>query len=158
MAQMQVERRVAAPKSMVWSVVSDVADYARVAPNLSKVEILAGTGRGMRRRCYDLKGRGWNERCILWEDNRVFSFEVDTKAPDYPYPFLKLQGTWEVAEIPGEPNSSLIRMTFDSQLKYGIFGRWILDPLMKPAFVKICEELFDNWENLIQQAVQAQAS
>lgn len=131
---------VQAPAEIVWRVIADVVGYADVAPNLSKAEILSGDGLGMRRRCYDNQGRGWNEMCVLWEEGRRYSFVVDTN--DYPYPLTKMQGTWGLEE---RPEGVLIMMRFDFVPKYGPIG-WLWAQLAKPAFRRICEALLDNWE------------
>jgi len=146
MSKFQISRDVAAAPDVVWPVVSDVAGYGDVAPNISRVEILQGTRENLERRCYDLKGRGWNERCTFWDEGRAFAMEVDTQAPDYPYPFKSLRGTWRIIPV---GTGSRIEMQFDFRVKYGPLG-WILAGLMRPALNRICGQLMDNWEALIQ--------
>jgi ketosteroid isomerase-like protein len=72
------DRVVQARPDLVWAVVADVALYAQLATGLSHVEILEGDGQGLRRRCYDTRGRGWNETCTVWEPGRRFQMRVDT--------------------------------------------------------------------------------
>lgn len=153
MSRFQITRTVAAPPEVVWPVVSDVAGYAEVAPNLSRVEIVKGARESLERRCFDLKGRGWNERCELWDEGRAYAMEVDTAAPDYPYPFRALRGTWRV--VP-QGAGSRIEMQFDFQLKYGPVGR-LMAYLMRPAFKRLCGQLMDNWEALIRERSGARA-
>lgn len=153
MSQFRIFRHVSAPPEIVWPVVSDVAGYGDVAPNLSRVEIVQGARESLERRCYDLKGRGWNERCEFWDEGHAYAMEVDTGAPDYPYPFRALRGTWRV--VP-EGAGSRIEMQFDFRLKYGPLGR-LLGYVMRPAFSRVCGKLIDNWEALIVERAGARA-
>jgi ribosome-associated toxin RatA of RatAB toxin-antitoxin module len=145
MSQFKIERLVDAPSNIVWQVISDVVGYADVAPNLSKAAIESGEGLGMRRRCWDTRGGSWAEQCVLWEEGRAYSMEVDTS--DYPYPFTKMQGTWSLAE---RPSRTLITMQFDYKMKYGLLGL-LLEKSLSRQFQPICEELLDNWETQIQE-------
>lgn len=149
MSEYRIGRWLAAPPDVVWEVVSDVAHFAEVAPNLSRSEIVSGTGLGMRRRCYDLLGRGWSETCVAWEDRRRYSFRVDTK--DYPYPLTHMQGTWEIEE---QPQGTLLRMRFEYQLKYGLLGRWLDRILIRPAFHLVCRRIMNNWQAKIEARVR----
>lgn len=141
-----IKRTVDAPKKLVWDVISDVVAYADYAPNLSKAEYLDGDKETLRRRCYDTRGRGWNEACVLWEDEQVYSIEVDTS--DYPYPFTKMQGTWRVDE---HGDGTEITMHFDYRPKgyMPIISDAINLLMMRPLFNRICVELMDNWEREI---------
>ncbi len=137
----EFSRHVAAPPEIVWPVIADQQGYADVADNLSRVEVLAGDGLGMARRCYDNKGRGWNETCVLWDEGRAYSFEVDTS--DYPYPLREVRGTWAVdPEGPG----SVITMTFDIVAKYGTPGRLVMGLALRLMFSSLCERLLDKWQ------------
>lgn len=79
---------VEAPQEAAWEVVSDVAGFGDVAPNLSRAEVLEGTGEGMQRRCYDKGGRGWDEVCTLWEEGRRYEMRVRTET--YPFPLRQM--------------------------------------------------------------------
>ena len=142
MYRFEIDRMVDAPAEVVWEVISDVGGYHKYAPNLSKSEVLEGEGVGLRRRCHDTRGRGWNEQCVLWREGQLYSIAVDTS--DYPYPFTKMQGTWGLEE---RPDSVLVKMRFDYAPKYDppVIG-WLADRLMiKRAMKTICQELMDNW-------------
>ncbi len=141
----EIERLVDAPVTKAWPVVSDVVGYADVAPNLSRAEVVSGEGQGMVRRCYDTKGKGWNETCSLWEEGYRYQMVVDTAAPDYPYPMKAMQGAWSV-EPAGD--ATRIRMRFEYTLKGGPLGK-LMGFLMRPVFAKVCNELLDNWEKKI---------
>ncbi len=134
-------RAVAAPPEQVWPVITDHEGYADVADNLSRVEVVAGEGLGMARRCYDTKGRGWNETCVLWNEGRAYSFEVDTS--DYPFPLKEVRGTWGVEPATG---GSTVTMEFDIVAKYGVLGRMLIGSGLKVAFSGLCERLLDKWE------------
>ena len=139
-------REVAAPPEQVWPVISDHEGYADVADNLSRVEVVTGEGLGMARRCYDTKGRGWNETCVLWDEGHAYSFEVDTS--DYPFPLREVRGTWGV-EPAGSGSGSTITMSFDIVAKYGAPGRLLMGLALRLMFGALCERLLDKWEGKI---------
>ena len=145
MPTMTMRRHVDAPAEVVWPVVADHVGYADAAPNLSKVEVLEGRGLGMRRRCHDARGRGWSETCTLWEEGSRYRFEVDTAAPDYPYPLDSLSGTWAVEPAGG---GSVVSMRFDFEPRYGLLGR-ALAFAIRPEIRYTVRRLFDNWEREI---------
>jgi len=137
----EFRRAIAALPEQVWPVIADHEGYADVADNLSRVEVVAGHGLGMARRCYDNKGRGWNETCVLWDEGHAYSFEVDTS--DYPFPLRDVSGTWGVAPADG---GSVITMTFDIVAKYGAPGRLVMGLALRLMFSGLCERLLDKWQ------------
>ncbi|MBD3630036.1 SRPBCC family protein [Cyclobacterium sp.] len=142
----QFKRKVKGAKSKVWDVISDVANYHVVAPNIDDSKIISGGKRGLVRVCSH-GNDNWTETCTLWEEERQYSFMVDTKAPDYPYPFKSLKGTWTVDEI--SSNESMITMVFEFEYKKAI-QNILVHPFMKYKFTKVCKELLDNWQKLIE--------
>ncbi|MEM9834643.1 MAG: SRPBCC family protein [Bacteroidota bacterium] len=114
--EIQQQRRagVLTIKEEAWQVISDVANYHKVAPNIDGVEVVSGEGKGMIRRCSHGEDH-WTETCSLWVPEQVYSFEVDTHAHNYPYPFKSLRGQWEV-ESSGQ-SASKITMLFEFQYK-----------------------------------------
>lgn len=143
---MTFRRKVKADKSSVWQIISDVGNYHKVAPNIDSVQILSGKKTGMVRACSHGKD-SWKEKCTLWDDEKEYSFEVDTKADDYPYPFKSLSGNWQVAEL--NNNKTEIIMNFEFEYKRNI-QKLLLHPIMRRQFNKICKELLDNWENKLR--------
>ena len=141
------ERIIKADKQSVWKVISDVANYDKVVPNIDAVKIISGEGLGMVRSCSHGKN-SWSETCSVWIEEKAYSFEVNTSAPDYPYPFKFLKGTWEVHEI--DPNTTKILMLFDFQYKRA-YQNWMLHPLLKGKFSKTAEELLDNWQKMLEK-------
>lgn len=73
-----------APPSQVWPLLTDHDLYGRLAPNLSKVEVISDSGQPLRRRCTNTAGQAWEETCTLWEEGRRFDVNVDLTR--YPYP------------------------------------------------------------------------
>lgn len=140
------ERKVNANKQDVWKVISDVANYHKVAPNIDDVKIISGNANGMIRSCSHGKD-SWTETCTMWNEEQSYSFEVNTSALNYPYPFKYLKGTWEVQEI--STNYTIIVMLFDFQYERK-FQNWLLHPLLKGKFRKTAEELLDNWQKQIE--------
>lgn len=143
---LSIERTVNAPLDVIWKLVSNVADYSRYAPNIDTSRIISGEGVGMVRECTSKEGR-WRELCTTWKDNDHYEFEVQTQASDYPYPFKVLQGKWSVEKI--DENNTTIRMVFNVDFKNQLFGA-LMYPLMRRKYMKICEQLMDNWQNAAQ--------
>jgi ribosome-associated toxin RatA of RatAB toxin-antitoxin module len=141
------DRIVQAPADLVWAVVADVAGYAQIAPGLSHVEILHGDQEGLRRRCYDHRGRGWNETCTLWEPGRRYRMQVDTAS--YPFPLRQLlrafQGTWSVDPV---PEGTRITVGFDAQPRLGLLGRLALRAMGGKADRDLAQ-LLNNYEHAI---------
>lgn len=144
--QLRVQRVLPFGKGQVWPVVSDVAHYHRVAPNIDSVEIISGKGEGMVRSCSHGKN-SWTETCLAWEEESEYVFEVNTKAPDYPYPFKYLQGTWRLKEV--REQHTEVQMIFDIQLK----SKWLnlMYPIMRWRFRQICNQIFDNWHHVLKE-------
>lgn len=142
---LQFERKVNAPKAKVWEVISDVANYHEVAPNIDSAEIISGEKKGLVRACSHGKD-SWTETCTLWEEEKQYAFRVNTKAPDYPYPLKSLKGTWMVDQVSAK--ESKITMVFEFEYKKDILNI-IVHPLMKYKFTKVCHDLLNNWEKLM---------
>jgi len=146
MKTLNVERSVRAPLESVWQLVSDVGNYAKYAPNIDSSKIVSGEGVGLIRACGSKEGR-WQEFCTSWHDKDCYEFEIQTQAHDYPFPFKMLHGKWSVDPI--NTNHTIIRMKFDLEFKNKAVG-WLLYPVMKIQFMKICEELLDNWQTALE--------
>ncbi len=143
--QIKFERTVQATKQATWKVISDVSNYYQVAPNIDGVTVISGKGEGMVRACSHGKD-SWTETCTLWEEEKRYAFEVNTSAPDYPYPFNYLQGYWEVEEI--TPSTTRIILRFRFRYKHN-FQNILLHPFLKGKFSQIVDELLDNWEKMV---------
>jgi ribosome-associated toxin RatA of RatAB toxin-antitoxin module len=144
--QLRFIREVNASKQKVWKAVSDVGNYHNVAPNIDDVQIISGEGKGMVRSCSHKKD-SWTETCTMWEEEKQYSFLVNTDAPDYPYPFKYLKGNWKIIET--DKSSTKIEMIFNFEYRRK-YQLWILHPLLKIRFSKIAEELLDNWQKEVE--------
>jgi len=138
--RIHVEQRLDAPASAVWPLLTDHDLYGRLAPNLSRVEVLGGEGVGMQRRCYDTLGRGWNETCTLWDEGREFAVDVDTS--DYPYPLHTMRGRWAV-----EPDGdrSTVSMDFELIPRPGLLGG-VFVATMLVVFKPVVRRILRGWE------------
>lgn len=143
MATFEAQRYVEASRERAWEIVSDAANLAVHAPNLSKTEVVAGEGEGMVRRCYNAGGGGWNETCTLWQPGSRYTMEVDTS--DYPHPLSQMKGTWEVRE---HGDGALIRLRYEYVMKYGPLGA-VLATLLRPAFSRTCRRMLDSYERAV---------
>ena len=155
MTSFAADRVVQAPADMVWAVVADLAGYAHLAPGLSHVEILQGDREGLRRRCYDARGRGWNETCTLWEPGHRYQMRVDTAS--YPFPLRQLlrafQGTWSVDPA---PEGTRISVQFDAEPRLGPLGRLTLRAMGGKADRDLTQ-LLDNYEQTIRSRRTAES-
>ncbi|MFX0558650.1 type II toxin-antitoxin system RatA family toxin [Maribacter sp. CXY002] len=145
--QLRFERTVKATIASVWKVISDVANYHEVAPNVDDVKIISGEGKGMVRSCSHGKD-SWTETCSLWEEEKEYAFEVNTNAPDYPYPFKYLKGNWKVEAIDNSQTRVIMLFEFEYKRK---FQNWLLHPILKVKFGKTAEKLLNNWQNQIEK-------
>lgn len=143
MYTMKFTRHIDVPSTIAWEIISDLEKYADYAPNLSHVKIISGDGVGLVRRCADTQGGEWNEECVIWDEGRVYSIQVDTS--DYPYPFTAMQGTWGV-EPAGTGTQVTMQFEFQPEKDPPIIGWLMVNVMMRPAFTKIGNKLMDNWE------------
>lgn len=142
MQHFYLERKIDASRAVLWDVITNHELYGKAADNLREVEVVEGSGEGMKRICRNAKGESWRETCVRWEEGRVYSFEVDTS--NYPYPLKKMQGTWG---IKSDESSNIVYLKFDYQAKYGILGRWMMSLLAgEKRFRKVCNGILDRWE------------
>ena len=142
MSVLEVERIIDAPIEVAWEVIADMEGYADITTNgITKVEVLEGEGKGMLRRCHDNKGNSWTETCPVWEEGRKFQFIVNTDVPDYPFPLKRLQGTWFVEP---RPEGTLIKATFEYEIKFGMVGK-MMNAFMAKQARKDSEYLLEQW-------------
>jgi ribosome-associated toxin RatA of RatAB toxin-antitoxin module len=145
--QLRFERKTKAAKAKVWEVISDVANYHEVAPNIDDVEIVSGQEEGMIRSCSHGKD-SWTETCSLWREEKEYAFEVNTDAADYPYPFTYLKGNWKIEEINSSHTKIIMLFEFEYRKK---FQNWLLHPILKIKFSKTAKALLDNWQKKIKK-------
>jgi len=153
MHHISFRRRVAVPAGAAWVAVSDVGNYHRVAPNIDHARVVSGSGAGMVRQCSNSDG-AWMEHCTEWRDGESYSFEVDTQAKDYPYPFSKLMGTWSVIPVSGSECEIVMDFTFEFR---SVDVERDVYPAMKEQFSGVCERLLENWQNEIEGRADAPA-
>lgn len=110
-------RTLPAAPDRIWPLLTDHDLYGRLAPNLSKVEVISAPDLPLRRRCTNTSGNEWEETCTLWEDGRRYAVDVDTS--DYPYPLAQMRGLWQVDP---HPLGSTVTMRFAYQAHPTITG------------------------------------
>ncbi len=128
-----------APPRM-WPLLTDHRLYGRLAPNLSKVEVISQPGEMLRRRCTSTGGQHWQETCTLWQEGRRFAVEVDTSS--YPYPMRVMHGLWQV-----DPHldGCTVTMRFVFQAKTTIRGGLFVIGL-RLLFTRALAQIFDGWQ------------
>jgi hypothetical protein len=127
-----------------WAVVTDHELYARLAPNLGRVELTTANGPELARRCTNNKGQGWSESCTLWDEGRRFAVAVDTS--DYPYPLQTMRGSWSVDQL--APARSRLGMTFLFQPRPGLRGRLFVWT-MHAAFPFVLRRILRGWKDAL---------
>ena len=139
---LHVSRKVNVPSDVVWRVMTDHPGYADVATNLSRVDVVAGDGEGMQRRCFGPKGENWLETCDLYVEGQVYGFRVHTEAKDYPYPIAALQGRWSV-----EPKgaASIFAIDIEAVPKGSAVQRFLFSLVAKRQFKAVLVDLAEAW-------------
>lgn len=137
-----VKREAKAPIETVWEVMTDHPAYADVASNITKVEVLAGEGIGMTRRCHGPKGESWEETCDLFVPGRAFGFRIHTEAEDYPYPLSALSGKWLVKPV---KDGSEFSIEITATPKGNALARWVFTMIAKHQFKAVLIDLADAW-------------
>ncbi|MEM0949057.1 MAG: SRPBCC family protein [Pseudomonadota bacterium] len=131
---------------------SNHAGYADVANNLSEVDIVAGEGLGMQRRCYGPKGENWLETCNLFESGQAYGFKVHTEAEDYRYPLSDLQGEWSVEPM---QTGSKFTVRLEATLKGNAIGQAALRALAKRKYRAVLADLADGWAARMERAANS---
>lgn len=152
MYTLTTERIIDAPAAIVWEVISDVERYAEYAPNLSHAEKISN-GPTPARRCYDTRGRGWNEACVLWEEGVQYAYLIDTT--DYPYPFIQMKGSWGLEE---QAQGVRVWMRFEYTPDAPLIADWLIHRGVQRSFRPIVTALMDNWEREIVAQQQRRAN
>lgn len=145
----EVTRVLDGAVDVVWPVVIDHEAYGRLAPNLSRVLPTGPDGPELTRRCWDARGRHWDEHCVLWEDGVRFAVEVDTAADDYPYPLEYLRGEWAVRPIGTDHAEVTVR--FELRPKPGAAGAAFATAMTTGA-TPILRRVLSGWQDAITEA------
>ncbi|MGI9595057.1 MAG: CPBP family glutamic-type intramembrane protease [Acidimicrobiales bacterium] len=130
----------------VWSVVIDHEAYGQLAQNLSKVMPTGPDGPDLTRRCWDTRGRHWDEACVLWEEGRRFAVLVDTATEDYPYPLDHLRGEWAVRPVESDRTEVTIR--FELRPNPGPVGS-AFAAAMTTGAVPLLRHIITGWEKIV---------
>lgn len=139
----RVSRAVSASAAAAWDIMIDHESYADVADNLSRVEILAGDAKGMRRKCTGKQGESWTEAAHIWDHGQRYGFTIDTEAPDYPYPLEKLSAVWAVEET--GPSACIVSIAFDVTPLSSLKGE-IFISISMVMFPKLLHRLLEKWK------------
>ncbi len=138
----RVSHPVDASAQAAWRVMTDHEAYADVADNLTKVEVVQGGAKGMRRKCYGAKGESWTEEAHIWEEGKRYGFTINTDAPDYPYPLETLAAVWSVE--PRGANQSDVTMEFEVTPQANLKGAFFMF-LSNAMFPKLIDRLLGRW-------------
>lgn len=152
MGHIERDRHFEAPASLVWDVVTDPDVYEAVAPNLTRVEVVSGTGEGMVRRCVDTDGNEWTESCRRWDENRSFAVAVDVADSEFHRRlFTRFEGVWTLSE---DADGVRVTMAFDFDARYGPLGALLARYLSYRAG-PLMTAIFDGWADEIQSRLDA---
>lgn len=142
---LEVARDSDLPVEAIWPIVADLDGYAAHVPTLSSTRVIDGARDGARRRCVDARGRDWEETCVLWEQGRRYTVEVDvsTYPPDLRAVFRSFRGTWDV--VPRPDGGSTIRIRFDGDVRGGRAGAALVKRMAARA-TRDLEATLDSYE------------
>lgn len=151
MVELTFQRVLPGSAEAVWAVVTDHELYGQLARNLSRVgpfETVVGDPDRVVRRCWDVRGRYWDEERTSWQPNEVMAVSVDTFAPTYPYPLESMGAQWDI-ESTDSPNQHNVRITFRVQARPGVAGAAFVSSLraVSPSLVG---RIFDGWERRLR--------
>ena len=110
------ERSYDVSAERLFELVADNDTYARLAPNLSGIQILSGKGVGMVRECRDSEGACWRETYTEWQPGVRFATEVDVASypSDLKEMIVSLSASWTVT--PHSARQATVRMEIESTL------------------------------------------
>ncbi len=149
-----VERTVKASPEEIWPVISDVGNYHKVTTEgIDQVKIISGSGLGMVRECSAPSGASWEEKCTEWIPNERFSFEVNTKREDYPFPLKTLTGSWIIEEV-SEVESKIV-LDFAYRFSNAFLAGYFLKAGTKQA-LEDSNYLLDNWQKMVEKKEKIQ--
>lgn len=145
-----VSRVLNADPQDLWPVMTDAELYARLAPNLSRVTAFTAgpDGKPGTRRCWDVRGRHWDESCTLWDEGQAFAVNVHTAAADYPYPLAALTGTWTAEPLP--LGRTRVTMRFEMTPRAGATGA-AFAAAMTAAAHPMARRILSGWEREARQ-------
>jgi hypothetical protein len=140
----EVVQVVEGQRSEVWEVMIDPAVYASLAPNLSKVGAFSRQAESAQRRCWDVRGKHWDESLTTWQPGESFAVAVHTDADDYPYPLAQMRGSWSVADA-GE-GESRVTVRFEFQPQASMAGRAFAAALARSGPM-IMRRIINGWQD-----------
>ncbi|MEX0828066.1 MAG: SRPBCC family protein [Haliea sp.] len=88
-----------APADDLWALIRDLGKISRYMPSLRTSMMLNHqlTGIGAIRRCVNLAGDAWSERCTVFNDvQRCFAVQFLADEPGFPFPVSRMDGGWHV--------------------------------------------------------------
>jgi len=110
----------------MWEIIWQLGDIKRYSPMLkeSRLDGDENAGEGVVRHCEDQRGKKWSEEVINVDYGRSFTLKFKADTPDFPFPFAKLIGGWQVLPTKG---GSEVKIWWECKPK----SRW-LGPIIMP--------------------------
>ena len=142
----EISRRLRGNSEQVWALVTDHETYGRISPNLSKVVATGPDGPELTRRCWDTRGKQWDEACVLWDQGQRFIVDVDTDADDYPYPLESLRGEWRVQQI--DDTHTTVTIRFELRAKPGPAGA-MFAAAMTTGSRPLVRRITNAWQDML---------
>lgn len=103
-------------------------------------------GPELTRRCWDTRGRQWDESCVLWEEGRRFAVVVDTGADDYRYPLDHLRGEWSVRPVAADQTEVTVR--FELRPTSGAAGS-AFAAAMTTGAKPLIRRIMSGWQQIV---------
>jgi len=101
----------------LWGMIGDLGSIAQYAPQLASSRLVDGgtSGVGSVRRCQDVNGKQWSERCTVYEPGCRLELSFLSDAPDFPLPVNRMVGGWELTEL--DENCCEVRVWWELEPK-----------------------------------------
>ncbi|MDG2154983.1 MAG: CBS domain-containing protein [Gammaproteobacteria bacterium] len=144
MPVLELKRSVNAAPELVWQVVSDMEAFARVAPSVTRVDVIREPGTNLRRQLVDKQGRSWDEERIAVVPGQSLTMRVDSHY--FSSAFSSMKYTWSVL---ASDQGAVIHMRYEYRVKWGIIGG-VLDRFrFRQQLRSVCEDILSNWISTI---------
>lgn len=149
MATITVARTIHRPVAEVWTSWDDFGNIDKFNPNIDKSFLLANaeTGQGATRQCnLDAKNH-IQERIVSYVPEKSLRIHIY----DGTLPMKEAYATFDFQAV--GPNRTEVTMTMDFTPKFGLLGRLLMVPMMKPQLRKMCGKLLDGNKAYVEDGV-----
>lgn len=146
---LEVDKRVKGELEQIWETLTDPKCFSDAAPDIIRVETIAGEAKGMIRRLHHKSGRSWEEECKEWEPEQRFVMQANTE--NYPLPVSFIQ---RITSIQQKQKNIVITIRYEYTPNYGPLGLFLDKHQIRPVLKIFATQLIENLaKNIHQQNV-----